>query len=482
MANKLKSETSEGVKEKKERSKKSKITFRDRIAAFRAFVQDERTHKVAGLLIIMISFFMIVSFISNLFTWKTDQAIAGADTFWQLMFRSDVDIENWLGKIGAVTGLRFQNEWFGVCAFIFPFILFLYGVRILWDVTLLPFGKTLRYSLFIMIWLSTFLGYIFHNSSSLLILAGGYGYRMSQTLNSFVGFIGTGTLLVFSLTGFFVVAFNIPLKMKKEMQEGSITEDENLNPVIPDTKENSVKENIPNTVELELGVDKNDDENEDGEFINLDEEEIVETLEEKNTEDGELEIEPLKPALVSADGEVPMEVEAIVNEVLISDGAEELIHAQGDYDPTLDLSSYKYPTLDLLENYGDKKIEVNKDELEANKNRIVETLSHYNILIEKIKATIGPTVTLFEIVPQAGVRISKIKNLEDDIALSLAALGIRIIAPIPGKGTIGIEVPNQKPEVVPMKSVLGSEKFVNNDFELPIGLGKTISAGLIASE
>ena len=131
--------------------------------------------------------------------------------------------------------------------------------------------------------------------------------------------------------------------------------------------------------------------------------------------------------------------------------------------------------MDLLENYGDKKIEVNKEELEANKNRIVETLSHYNISIEKIKATIGPTVTLFEIVPQAGVRISKIKNLEDDIALSLAALGIRIIAPIPGKGTIGIEVPNQKPEVVPMKSVLGSEKFVNNEYELPIGLGKTIS-------
>jgi S-DNA-T family DNA segregation ATPase FtsK/SpoIIIE len=130
------------------------------------------------------------------------------------------------------------------------------------------------------------------------------------------------------------------------------------------------------------------------------------------------------------------------------------------------------PTLDLLENYGDKKIEVNKEELEANKNKIVETLSHYNINIEKIKATIGPTVTLFEIVPEAGTRISKIKNLEDDIALSLSALGIRIIAPIPGKGTIGIEVPNQKPEIVPMKVMLSSEKFVNSDYELPIALGR----------
>lgn len=477
MANKLKSETTEGGKEKKERSKKGKTTFGDRIAAFRIFIKDERTHKVAGLLMIMISFFMTVSFISNLFTWKSDQAIAGADSIWQLLSRSDVNVENWLGKFGAITGLRFQNDWFGVCAFLFPFILFLYGVRILWEVTLLPFGKTLRYSLFTTVWLSTFLGYIFHNSTSLLVLAGGYGYRMSQTLNSFVGFIGTGTLLVFSFTGFLVVAFNIPLSRKKEIEEGSVTEEiESISPESLEAKDNIVRENIQNTVELELGHKEENEDEQEGEFINLDEEDTVENPEEDEvTEEGELVIEPLKPHHVSSDGQVPMEVEAIVNEEMILEGAEELIHAQGDYDPTLDLPSYKYPTLDLLENYGDKRIEVNKEELEANKNRIVETLSHYNILIEKIKATIGPTVTLFEIVPQAGVRISKIKNLEDDIALSLAALGIRIIAPIPGKGTIGIEVPNQKPEVVPMKSVIGSEKFVNNDFELPIGLGKTIS-------
>ena len=216
MANKLKTEAEEGVIEKKVRLKKGKTTLADRIASFQAFTKDERTHKVAGLLMIMISFFMLVSFLSNLFTWKTDQAIAGVDTMWQLLSRSDVNVNNWLGKFGAITGLRFQNEWFGICAFLIPFILFLYGVRILWEVTLLPFGKTIRYSLFTMIWLSTFLGYIFHNSSSLLVLAGGYGYRMSQTLNSFVGFIGTGTLLVFSFVGFLVVAFNIPLKRNSE--------------------------------------------------------------------------------------------------------------------------------------------------------------------------------------------------------------------------------------------------------------------------
>jgi len=224
--------------------------------------------------------------------------------------------------------------------------------------------------------------------------------------------------------------------------------------------------------------------------FNLAKEAVVEAVQEETEEEeipepgNEIELEPInEEELEKAEAEleededaIPMEVASILEEepAVIADN-EELPHAQGDYDPTLDLSGYQYPTLDLLENYGETKLEVNRDELEANKNRIVETLGHYNIGIEKIKATIGPTVTLFEIVPQAGVRISKIKNLEDDIALSLSALGIRIIAPIPGKGTIGIEVPNQKPETVPMKTILASEKFVNAEMELPVGLGKTIS-------
>lgn len=480
MANKLKSEDLEGTPEKKERAKKKKASTGDRIQSFRRFISDERTHKVGGLLLILLAFFMFVAFVSNLFTWKTDQVIAGADSAWMLLSRTDVNVDNWLGKLGAITGLRFQNDWFGICSFIFPFLILLAGIKILWNTTLLPVSKTLGYSLFTLVWLSTFLGYIFHNSSSMLILAGGYGYRISQTLNTIVGFIGTGALLVFSFVGFLVVAFNIPLKrMRIEEEENTITEGGSITEVKLPAGENVIREGNSRIVELDLGQEEENKEEEDeGEFINLDEDEaspVEETEEISITNEKELEILPPTPSFVSEDGEVHLEVEEITNEELIVDDSEELPHVQGDYDPTLDLSSYKYPTLDLLENYGDKKIEVNKEELEANKNRIVETLSHYNISIEKIKATIGPTVTLFEIVPQAGVRISKIKNLEDDIALSLAALGIRIIAPIPGKGTIGIEVPNQKPEVVPMKSILGSEKFVNSDFELPIGLGKTIS-------
>ncbi|HRS39578.1 MAG TPA: DNA translocase FtsK, partial [Bacteroidia bacterium] len=361
------------------------------------------------------------------------------------------------------------------------------GVKILWDVNLLPIGKSIRFGFFGLVWTSTFLGYIFHKSPDLLFLAGGYGYQMSHALNNLFGFIGTGALLVFSMVGFGVVAFNLPFKRLRQEQE-------ELEPVTADNAADILTENValknalrqedaPRTVELELGSedeeeDAEEEEEEEGEFIDLDEQE--EEAEEEVVEEDSLELS-LEPVLAGTqvtppiEGEVPLEVAAPPIEETILETEGELPHAQGDYDPTLDLSSYQYPTLELLENYGDKKIEVNKDELEANKNRIVETLSHYNISIEKIKATIGPTVTLFEIVPQAGIRISKIKNLEDDIALSLSALGIRIIAPIPGKGTIGIEVPNQKAEVVPMKSVLASEKFANSEMELPVALGKNIS-------
>ncbi len=485
MANRLKNEATEEASPKRERIKKSSKNegFKAKIHAFRNLMGDERTHKIFGMTLLLLAFFMVIAFASNLFTWKEDQAIAGVGSVWELFTRGDIQVENWLGKLGAVTALHFQNHWFGICAFFIPFLLILAGVKILWDVALLPIGKSLKYSLFTTIWLSTFLGYIFHKNPDLLMLAGGYGYQMSQSFNSMVGFIGTGALLVFTFVGFLVAAFNISFR-KSQVQEniateGSVEEDIAI-ASLPVT--NILKtDDTSRTVELDLGTEEEEeDENEEEETddgngidLSLDEEEPIEELVEEEEEDPDLSLE-LVPQ-IPVEGDVPLEVAAMTEEENILDDDIELPHAQGDYDPTLDLSSYRYPTLELLENYGDKKIEVNKEELEANKNRIVETLSHYNISIEKIKATIGPTVTLFEIVPQAGVRISKIKNLEDDIALSLSALGIRIIAPIPGKGTIGIEVPNQKPEMVPMKAVLGSEKFFNSDYELPVGLGKTIS-------
>ena len=466
----------ESTKEKKEpREKKQKKLkgMKGRIHAIRNFLADERTHKISALLLILVSFFMVVAFTSNLFTWKDDQAVAGATSAWDLLFNNSLQVENWLGKLGAVVALQFVNNWFGIASFAFPLILFLVGIRILFETWLLPIGKTMRYSLFGLVWLSTFLAYCFH-SSGLLALGGSYGYHISQTLQGALGFIGTGALLVFSMVGFLVAAFNIPFMRKQAEAEAETME----NGVPAAVTENIELKNVKRTDEAPRLVDFSLEDEKIEEETPLEEEE-EESVPEDENETISINLEELEQAeaeLEEDENAVPMEVEAIVEEEpALLDGEDELPHAQGDYDPTLDLSGYQYPTLDLLENYGETKLEVNRDELEANKNRIVETLGHYNIGIEKIKATIGPTVTLFEIVPQAGVRISKIKNLEDDIALSLSALGIRIIAPIPGKGTIGIEVPNQKPETVPMKTILASERFVNSEMELPVGLGKTIS-------
>jgi DNA segregation ATPase FtsK/SpoIIIE, S-DNA-T family len=446
----------QGTKPQEKKPKKLK-GIRGKIQSVENFFADERTHKITALALILASFFLLVAFTSNFFTWQEDQAVKSGSSFWSVLFNNEIKVENWLGKLGAVTALQLVNNLFGITAFVIPLILFVVGFKILFGFTILPIGRTIRYSLFTVIWLSTALAYALR-ATDMVVFSGGYGYIIHQTLNGALGFIGTGALLSFTFVGFLVAAFNIPFrrqaKPEEEMAEAA---------TITTAPENIELKNIQHIDETPRMVEFQKKEEE--------EEEVVED------EINEVELEKAEEELEEDEAAVPMDFEATVAEeepaVELEDG--ELPHAQGDYDPTLDLSNYQYPTLELLQDYGESKIEINKEELEANKNRIVETLSHYNIGIERIKATIGPTVTLFEIVPQAGVRISKIKNLEDDIALSLSALGIRIIAPMPGKGTIGIEVPNQKPEIVPMKAMLMSEKFVNTTFELPIALGKTIS-------
>ncbi|HLG34900.1 MAG TPA: DNA translocase FtsK 4TM domain-containing protein, partial [Bacteroidia bacterium] len=369
---------------------------------------------------------------------------------WSLLGQNEIIVSNWLGKFGALLADTFIYQWFGITSLVFVLVFFVTGTRIVFKARILPLRKTIGYSFLSLIFFSTLLGFIFH-SGSLMVLGGAYGYQMNQYLAGILGVVGTGALLVFSALTFLVVAYNISFTRipkseeakavmpKQEIQNEVLAKAEELisKPIELTPQSEQVAE-IYAAQELEL--------------------ETEEETESKSNEELELEVEEVKednPA-------------AAVEE-------NDFQKAFGDYDPTLDLGSYQFPTLDLLSDAGASRIEINKEELEANKNKIVETLSHYNIGIDKIKATIGPTVTLFEIVPSAGIRISKIKNLEDDIALSLSALGIRIIAPIPGKGTIGIEVPNLKPETVFMKSLMASERFQNSEMALPIGLGKTIS-------
>ncbi|MFM9028463.1 MAG: DNA translocase FtsK 4TM domain-containing protein, partial [Bacteroidota bacterium] len=444
MANRLREETEEQTEQpaRKERKNRNKASWTQRLESIQSFLSDERNQKSFGLFLLLSSLFLSLSFLSNLFTWKSDQFISGIESNWDLLFSNDVQVENWLGKLGSLAALTLQVRWFGIASFAIPFLLFLIAVRVIWKRNLLNVGPTLRYTFFSVIWLSTSLGFILQKSSDSLVFAGGYGYEMSMMLKGLVGLVGAIAVLTFSLLAILVAAFNIPLgwSTAKPVNDAAIPEIKQTPIAATDTKNSFLKNQIPAVVELELereDIAETADESEDDlDAIDISDEDEVD---EDETDQNEFELDSSVTSVdekesLSEDGIVPMEVATITQDEAVVDEDEELVHAQGDYDPTLDLSAYHYPTLDLLENYGDKRIEVNKEELEANKNRIVETLGHYNIGIDKIKATIGPTVTLFEIVPQAGVRISKIKNLEDDIALSLSALGIRIIAPIPGRG------------------------------------------------
>jgi S-DNA-T family DNA segregation ATPase FtsK/SpoIIIE len=445
-------------------------------------LNDGRYAKIAGLFLLILSVFFLIAFTSYLFTWQEDQSyVSPANGGWHNLFKTQQElidnglkspvVENWLGKFGALLSNQFIFQWFGVASFIFVFVFFIVGYRLLFKVRLYPLGKTTAYSLFLLIFTSVALGF-FHAFFSDVphFLEGNFGFWTNRLMDAQVGQAGTAGILVFAALTVLIIAYNIdfkaPSRKKKE-----------LNPDVVDQVAPEVYEREEDYLSRPVEWPKN------GNRMKEDERKLEEPVLEAPVfhEPMVLKPEPSASHEPEFEDEIPLTIDTArpTNTLSIEqaddDKAQDLVAQFGIYDHKLELASYKLPTLDLLENYGSNKITVNSEELEANKNKIVETLNHYNIEIDKIKATIGPTVTLYEIIPAPGVRISKIKNLEDDIALSLAALGIRIIAPMPGKGTIGIEVPNQNPEMVSMRSILSTEKFQNTTMDLPIALGKTIS-------
>jgi len=444
--------------------KKNRVSY---VGKIMGFASDERLQKATGLALVLASVFMLIAFTSFLFTWQADHdKVSGS--WMTLLTQSEITVDNWLGKTGAIISYQFINNWFGIASFVFVLLSFTAGFRILFEIALMPAKKTVIYSIFALIFVSTTFGYLFHGHSSLLFFGGGFGFEVSKWLTGTFGSIGTALLLFFVFTGFFAIMLKIPFRLPAKREEVLETE-KAIQPEIEMTAGNHfIIPDEPAPVAKVVEVDKS---------IEL---LVRQAVVEESKATLELTVEePAKPLSSIKDTEVPLAIENLEEEKAVMEEVEIILgDTLGDYDPTLDLSSYRFPETELLENYDSKRNlshEELRAELESNKDKIVQTLGHYNIGIDKIKATVGPTVTLFEIVPMAGVKISKIKNLEDDIALSLAALGIRIIAPMPGKGTIGIEVPNQKPEVVSMKSVLASERFIGSDYDLPIGLGKTIS-------
>ena len=410
------------------------------------FFRDERVKITIGSFFILLALYFGIAFISYLFTWKADQ-----DFLWEKVFSGpEIIVDNNAGKLGAWVSAVFLNHWFGLAGFFFPFMLFVIGINN-FNLHLFNTWRTLKISIAGIILMSVSLGYIFgeHNEFLGSGPGGGHGYFISQWLNASLGKPGTGFLLLLLLLGFFIFSYKntLPLLkkifagMKREQKIPATETDEEVN---TETKLDDVPENEEIEIEEEI------------------EEEII----------------PEPKPVVSKQVLIPEEegtIGMIVEHPEENDLVDNPDEIQKDYDPTLDLSSYKYPPLSLLKDYESGTSSVSNEELISNKNKIVETLANYKITIDKIKATIGPTVTLYEIVPAPGIRISKIKSLEDDIALSLSALGIRIIAPIPGRGTIGIEVPNLQPKIVSMKSALASKKFQEEDYELPVALGKTIS-------
>jgi S-DNA-T family DNA segregation ATPase FtsK/SpoIIIE len=495
--NKLKSTESETGKTKVKAGKESSGKL----------LADRRTHLIFGLLLLFFCTYLLLAFTSYIFTWKADQAML-SDSWWVVLREGDYNAENWLGPIGAMVGHVFIHQWFGILSLLIIPIIFAFSYRILMKKHILPIGKTILASAIAMLIFSPFFAFIF-TGPSWQIMGGAFGYYLQYSMQGVVGAAGTGILLFFLALSYVIAVFNPSFTWLQKLGVWSIELMRGLtaraataaadmkNRAIADEEADEVKrfEDTIGQVDKFTGSAADIALNEDGWEDDNQKFSVIETPAE--TED-DLELE-LLTAEIRKPGEVPFELEDDINPVIRNlpessevstetfsvekppvekELSEEEINQKvaefGEYDPTLDLGSYQMPKVELLNDYGGGKVSVTKEELEENKNKIVSTLGNYKIGIERIKATIGPTVTLYEIVPEPGVRISKIKSLEDDIALSLAALGIRIIAPIPGKGTIGIEVPNSNPDTVSMRSLIASEKFQNTTMDLPIALGKTI--------
>ena len=386
---------------------------------------------VLGYTLLFTSIVLFISFISYMFNWKVDQSNVNS------LFDRDIQVENILGKVGASISHFFIFKLFGIGSFVIPIILLLSSYFILFNKKILLLIKNINWLLVLMIWTIIFSGYI---SDYYPLQTGIVGFELNLFLKSYIGDTGIIIILSFILLTSAAVLWNLTPNSFLSLLKNT---------------NNSKTDTLDSTNEL-------------NESLNSESE-----IETSDYEEEKVKIDS-KDSSIDSD-EISMEVE----EINFEEKSTEKISFDRvnlkKFDPTLDLRNFKNPGIDLLKDYGDGTIKIDQDELETNKNKIVDTLKNYNIGIKQIKATIGPTVTLYEIIPDAGVRISKIKNLEDDIALSLSALGIRIIAPIPGKGTIGIEVPNKKKSIVSMKSLLSSKKYIESEMELPIAIGKTIS-------
>jgi len=412
--------------------------------------QKKRSREILfGGFLILMGLLFIVAFSSYFFTWKVDQSNLS-----QLADRT-VESSNLLSKLGAEISHLFIFEGVGISAFILAYLILTSGLFLFFNVQKKTIIDRWSWGIYYLL-LSAIIAARFDQIFP--FLGGKIGYELSRFLTDYIGIIGLWAVISFMTLIAMVLHLNItPERIIAKLQPYFIKEEKTTSPATSFEEE---------SIDFKTVEDRYPEEVEEKEKIEIVMPSAEETL---ATEQNQEAAQP------TDEEELKIEVKAGAEEDVVETLSQELVEKYGAFDPTLELSNYQFPTLELLKDYGNASITIDEDELEANKNKIIDTLRNYKIEIAKIKANIGPTVTLYEIVPEAGIRISKIKNLEDDIALSLSALGIRIIAPIPGKGTIGIEVPNQKPSIVSMRSVIASQRFQKAEMELPIAIGKTIS-------
>ena len=404
-----------------------------------------------GSALIIIAIFLFSSFVSYIFTGEIDQS--SLNNFFD---KNEIN-SNILGKLGARISEFFIYKGFGISSIILSFLIFLSALHILLDIKNKNLLKNWAWGFYLIFYFSI----IFASINADSVFSGVIGFEINKLLDTYISNLGIIFLIIFMTLIYFTFRLKIGVDDFKKIRNS-----------FKQFKKNNIDESSDNKdEEIYDEIEKNES-NDNNDFSENQISEVIST---------DLESTELNPEIIEIEDkkitdDLDIQVEKIIEEKSEIDNlSDELVDNFGKFDPTLELSKFQFPKLKLLKQYDSEKITIDKEELEENKNKIVETLANYNIAISNIKATIGPTVTLYEIIPEAGVRISKIKNLEDDIALSLSALGIRIIAPIPGKGTIGIEVPNKKPTVVSMHSVISSEKFQKSEMELPVAIGKTIS-------
>ncbi len=443
-----KKETLQRKESKKLKSKRSSTSVGRKI--------DPQVAKILGFFLIVVSVYLVVAFTSFFINWfESNPTNVFARTLGlSHYFNNHIAlVQNWTGNLGAFISKWLVQNGFGLGAYFLVFLLFVWGLRLMFKIRLLSVWKLFQVILIGFFWLPMLLGMLFAGHPD-NILGGLFGFKLNFWLTKYIGTLGLILLIIFIPAILILIRYKFSFKRK---DKGKRRQEEGQDK----TAKNSLHpEDKYNTVEFSV-EDESPDNNEGNAVLDVSEKDEVVGTKVGNPgkdETGSLELTIEKPRQETKAKVIPGEHKGLDTE----------------FDPTLDLPDFKFPGLDLLNSY-DEGVKVDREELEVNKQKIVDTLDHYNISIIKIKATIGPTVTLYEIVPAPGIRIAKIRNLEDDIALSLSAMGIRIIAPIPGKGTVGIEVPNKNPSIVSMRSILESERFQHSKMELPLGLGKTIA-------